>query len=115
MATTPRLRARAFVHDTLIRKQPAQQQALQNRLLFMNNVCQGPEVNETSFRLFFGKYTVIDVKRPIDLKTNLPHPTAFVMLASAEQRDEALHHLKHVPMQGRKVTMEVPKTIQNGK
>lgn len=114
MAATPRLAARA-PFTTPAREQPVQQRALQNRLLFVNNIGQGPGVNETSFRLFFGKYTVVDVKRPLDPRTNTPHPTAFVMLASAEERDEALHQLKHVPMQGRKVTLEVPKTFQNGK
>lgn len=114
MAATPRLGVRAPVHDTPTRKQPAQQRALQNRLLLMNNVDQGPEASETSFRLFFGKYTVVDVKRPLDPRTNTPNPTGFVMLASAEEHDEALHHLKYVPMQGRKVTKEVPKTFQIG-
>jgi RNA recognition motif-containing protein len=97
------------------RKQPAQQRALQNRLLFLNNVDQGPEVNETSFRLYFGKYTVVDVKRPLDPRTGMPHPTAFVMFASVEIRDAVLHSLKNVPMQGRKVTLEVPRTFQNGR
>lgn len=87
---------------------------LHDRVLFMNNVGQGLQVNETSFRLYFGKYTVIDVKRPLDLQRNVPHPTAFVMLGSVEQRDQAVKQLKDVPMQGRQVTLEVPKTFQNG-
>lgn len=81
----------------------------------MNHVGQASDVNEMSFQLFFGKYTIVDVKRPIDPRTSLPHPTAFVMFASSEERDEALHHLKDVPMQGRKVTMQGPKIYQNGK
>ncbi|KAF1925107.1 uncharacterized protein M421DRAFT_8191 [Didymella exigua CBS 183.55] len=93
--------------------QPAQQRAMQNRLLFMNNVDQGPEVNETSFRRYFGKYAVIDVKRPLDPRSNTPHPTAFLMFSSAEDRDEALHSLNNVPVQGCKVALEVPKTLQN--
>lgn len=96
------------------RKQPAQQRALQDRLLFMNNVGQDPEVNHTTFSLFFSRYTVVDVKRSLDPRTGTPHPTAFVMLASAEERDEALYTLKDVPMQGRKVTLEVPKIFQHG-
>ena len=114
MAATPCLGARVPVRATPTRK-PAQQRTLQNRLLFMNNVGRGSETNEMSFRLFFGRYGVVDVKRSLDPKTKMPHPTAFVMLPSAEERDEALHQLKDVPMQGRNVTLEVPKTFQNGK
>ncbi|KAJ4992421.1 hypothetical protein SVAN01_02130 [Stagonosporopsis vannaccii] len=95
------------------RKHNAQERALNNRILFMNNVGQGPEVNHASFSLFFGGYTVVDVKRPLDPKTRTPNPTAFVMLASARERDEALFTLKNVPMQGRKVTLEAPKIFSN--
>lgn len=115
IAATTRLHGRALAPSVPTRKLPGQQRALQNRLLFMNNVGKSPEVNEMSFRSFFSKYTVVDVKRPLDPRTRFPNPIAFVMLASAEQRDEALHHLKNVHMQGRKVILEVPKVFQNGK
>ncbi|KAF1359307.1 hypothetical protein EJ07DRAFT_156209 [Lizonia empirigonia] len=113
IAATTRLDGRALAPSVPTRKLPGQQRALQNRLLFMNNVGKSPEVNERSFQSFFSEYTVLDVKRPLDPRTRFPNPTAFVMLASAEQRDEALHHLKNVPMQGRKVILEVPKVFQN--
>ncbi|KAF3039075.1 hypothetical protein E8E11_004683 [Didymella keratinophila] len=94
MTATPRLTTATLVR-TSARKKPAQQ------------------LNQKSFRLYFGKYVVVDVKRPLDPRTDTPHPTAFVMFASSEDRDVALHNLKGVPMQGRKVTLEVPKTFQN--
>lgn len=96
------------------RKQNAHERALNNRILFMNNVGQGPEVNQKAFRLFFSGYTVIDVKRPLNPISRTPNPTAFVMLASAQERDDALYTLKNISMQGRRITLEAPKTFHNG-
>lgn len=110
VAATPGLEARRYIRGT----QPAQQRASQNRLLFMNNVGKGSEVDKMSFQEFFGEYTLVDVKRPIDPRTNSPHPTAFAMLASTEQRDGALNRLRNALMHDRKVTLEVPKTYHNG-
>ncbi|KAJ8111266.1 hypothetical protein OPT61_g6101 [Boeremia exigua] len=110
-ATAKPLLGRASIFAPLLR-QRIRKQSLQNRILFLNNVGQGPEVDLASFRLFFSNYTVVDVKRPIDPTTQTPHPTAFVMLASKQERDDALQDLKGVPMQGRDVTLEVPKTVQ---
>src|SRR5690242_11133997 len=97
-----------------IRKQNAHGRALNNRILFMSNVGQGPEVNQKAFRMFFSGYTVIDVKRPLDPRTRTPNSTAFVMLASAQERDDALCTLKNIPMQGRSITLEAPNIFHNG-
>lgn len=113
MAATRRLTAPARARVSAC-KQPAQQRALQNRLLFLNNVGTVPEVTGTSFRSCFGKYIVVDAKRPLDSRTKLPLPTASVMFVSTKDRDAALRGLKGMPTRGRNVTVEVPKTIQNG-
>ncbi|KAH6629230.1 hypothetical protein C7974DRAFT_413045 [Boeremia exigua] len=109
VATTSLLASRT----TVFTRKRSQHRGLQNRILFMNNVGQGPEVNQASFRLFFGACRIVDVKRLIDPKTKIPNPTAFVMFASVRERDDSLHHLRNTLMQGRKVTLEVPKIIQN--
>lgn len=74
MAVTPRF-AVPTPARTSTRKQSAQQQAMKYRLRFVNKVGTGPGIHEISFRLYFGKYIVVDVKRPLDTQTKAPHPT----------------------------------------